>query len=177
MNWEVLEQYQTFGFALVNLDNGVILNCTTAFASIVGRDRHRTIGQTMIELTPPEFRQQELDRLAAARKGDHDRFAVEQAYLLPSGQKVWCHLETVRADQDHLLSAISRRDQNGICSEVQRARRERDEIAERLDIVHEKMYALMVAFAQRDNAIDVNLISGGQNNIGRNQIDGSQSQP
>ena len=177
MDWETLERYQTFGFALVNLEgDGVIVNCTSAFAAIVGRDRHDTLGLTIVELTAPEFRQRARDRLSVARDGKHDRFATDKAYLLPNGQHVHCLLETVQVDSDHLLSAISKYNQINNSEELDTARRQRDEFAKKLDDVHEKMYALMITFAQRNNAIDVNLINGGQNNIGQNEINGDQRQ-
>ncbi len=177
MDWTTLERYQTFGFALVKLDgDGLIVNCTTAFASILGRDRHDTIGLTVVQLTAPEYRQRARERIKVAKEGKHDRFATDKEYLLPNGQHVHCLLETVHVDKDHVLSAISKYSDSIKSGELDMARRQRDEFAKKLDDVHEKMYSLMIAVAQRNNAIDVNLINGGQNNIGKNKINGDQNQ-
>ena len=90
MDWSLLERYQSFGFALIKLEgDGTIVECTTAFATIVGRDRHDTIGLSVVELTAPEFQCRAKERIEAAKRGEYDRFAAQKAYLLPDGNRVW----------------------------------------------------------------------------------------
>ena len=175
LEWEVLQQYQKIGFALIHLDHrGSIVECTNAFAAMIGRDRQETIGQSIIAITAPEFRTTARQRIAVAREGRFDHFATEKAYLLPDGRRVWCSLESVRSDSQHLLSVIRKLSDTDSSKRLAELESQRDEIAQKLDQVQEKMYALMIAVAQQKNAIDVNVIHGGQNNIGDNEIAGDQ---
>lgn len=177
IDWQTLERYRSIGFALIELtDSGVIMNCTAAFASIVGRDRQDTIGRSIIELTAPEFRRSARRRLGHARRRDYSHFSTEKAYLLPNGERAWCFLESVLTDEKHLLSAIRRSVNPSELSELEELRQQKNEIAQKLEDVNEKMYRLMIAFAHQKNAIDVNVISGGQNNIGETEIGGHQNQ-
>jgi len=97
-----------FGVAFTDYGTSRIERANAAFASMLGYEPDELVGRSVVELTHPDDRFDQVETHAAVRGGRVDQYAMEKRYLCKDGSHVWARLKAfLLKDKDgRILHAV-----------------------------------------------------------------------
>ena len=97
-NRELLEQFKaTFeqaavGLAHIDIETGQYLKVNQRFADILGYSKDELLKKTVIEITHPDFYEQDFSKTQQLKNKELACFVNEKKYLTADGSTVWCKI-------------------------------------------------------------------------------------